>query len=1218
MSIQKSIALRAVVRAALGRRWLGVLLGLASVSAVSLVPVQTAQAAPTQYVLCKAVISNGDTALDSGQFTLSPNVGGSGLATYTATVGEGQKQCDIAKALPANAADITVNELAPPDGWAHAPNYPKWTIAATGLTTVTGSGSTATLSGAAFSGASGTVTITFSNAKARRVTICKEVVDNNTAPAGQGGTFPIRYSSTTIPAFDLPAMTATEGQTVCTDGDLAQGRANPALLGLNDTSFTVTEGVSPGFAQTAGYPRWVVTDANGPVALTDVDGKSVLTLSQTQLSSTSGDLKIVVKNRPDAPRKLWVCQRWEDDGVAPLFNGATPPQTPSTGFNTFVNGDARNSWGGMGIYVAEGRNENCVLIAPPGGESYTTVSNFGMPPEFTAFAAGYPKWEMYNAAGCTPNTNWSGLAPATAVANSLTSCAGATLAAGRTDGLPANPLVASAGGESVEIDWAAADRAGVVPKVVIVNKMGPWGNGALANTGNIAQVCKKVLPDADGATNYAGQFGIQVNVGGNTPRGYGVGGISLGFEGGQTPLLAEGASSCNFMRRIALPNWLTSARMTEAGYAGANWPGWDGPPVLRIETAAGTPTTTPASGQPMPSVGAGWQVDKLDFAHATARDDLRLTIENKPIKKRRLQMCIKLLDNTVGGDETRTWSFQNNSVAMPNLTTPENGTEVCETTYVPILEDANGNATAFVQNVNPTALIKGYAPGYPRAEFSWSNATGSGADSGTLPSAQVAARFWHNGLFQFTVPASVLNSKTSGDLKYTLVIMFSQTFTVCKTVVDNTNGQTEGALFTLSGTANNSWMYTSGDLSTTGNVTVNEGQTTNNCIVVNAGDATTGALSPASTFLQASETYPSTWKPTPGYPYWVATSSKTGEIVRGTGTTVPANTVPRGDPTVQGDVTVTFYNRTGEKRFMRLCKELLTDNNTGRTITSAGFELQGNEIVAGASRQTVKSTVTASEGGAYADACTADIPVDDLATQVSATEVLAAQWAAYGGSAAGYPTWRVVNLLTRTDVAGVGGAGASTGVIDLAKIAAPAFAVVFSNQADYAPPTVAKMFQPTDIKTGGTSVVTITLTNTSASNAAVLTADFTDTLPQKVVLASDPAASTTCRNADDSAAATLSVAAGSVTLPMGSLIPKGGSCTITFKVTSSVVGSYDNVLPVASLKTGLGNNAAEAKATLKVQSAEPVPVPTLSSGLLALLSLVLAGGAGTMLSRRRR
>ncbi len=147
------------------------------------------------------------------------------------------------------------------------------------------------------------------------------------------------------------------------------------------------------------------------------------------------------------------------------------------------------------------------------------------------------------------------------------------------------------------------------------------------------------------------------------------------------------------------------------------------------------------------------------------------------------------------------------------------------------------------------------------------------------------------------------------------------------------------------------------------------------------------------------------------------------------------------------------------------------------------------------------------------------------------------------------------------------------------------------------PPTLGKAFSPATINAGGTSTLTITLSNAN-STAATLTAPFTDTLPSGVVISGS--ASTTCGG-------TVSTGASTVTLTGGS-IPANGSCTVTVPVSAASGGNYIDSLAVGSLQTSNGNNTGPAVATLTVS---PLVVPP-TLGKAFSPATINAGGTSTL------
>jgi uncharacterized repeat protein (TIGR01451 family) len=137
-------------------------------------------------------------------------------------------------------------------------------------------------------------------------------------------------------------------------------------------------------------------------------------------------------------------------------------------------------------------------------------------------------------------------------------------------------------------------------------------------------------------------------------------------------------------------------------------------------------------------------------------------------------------------------------------------------------------------------------------------------------------------------------------------------------------------------------------------------------------------------------------------------------------------------------------------------------------------------------------------------------------------------------------------------------------------------------------PTVSKSFNLATINAGGTSLLTIILSNSSNNTAdAIIT--LTDTLPLGVVIAPTPAAGTTCTGG------VLTAIAGTDTIVLtGGIIPVGvgttpGTCTVTVNVTAANAGSYINTLAAGDLQTLQGDNAYPAIATLIVPQAPAAP-----------------------------
>lgn len=155
-------------------------------------------------------------------------------------------------------------------------------------------------------------------------------------------------------------------------------------------------------------------------------------------------------------------------------------------------------------------------------------------------------------------------------------------------------------------------------------------------------------------------------------------------------------------------------------------------------------------------------------------------------------------------------------------------------------------------------------------------------------------------------------------------------------------------------------------------------------------------------------------------------------------------------------------------------------------------------------------------------------------------------------------------------------------------------------------PTVSKSFNPTTISAGGTSTLTITLSNTSTTLTDTITS-LTDNLPSGMLIAATPNASNTCGSTVTASAGGSTVTLTGGTIPMATLSPAAaGSCTVSVDVTAASAGSLVNTVAAGGLVTNNGNNAAPASATLTVTSLVATSVPTLSEWAMIMLVALLA------------
>lgn len=136
-----------------------------------------------------------------------------------------------------------------------------------------------------------------------------------------------------------------------------------------------------------------------------------------------------------------------------------------------------------------------------------------------------------------------------------------------------------------------------------------------------------------------------------------------------------------------------------------------------------------------------------------------------------------------------------------------------------------------------------------------------------------------------------------------------------------------------------------------------------------------------------------------------------------------------------------------------------------------------------------------------------------------------------------------------------------------------------------AAPTTVKAFGAASIAPGGTSTLSITITN--ANGTAITGLAFTDSYPSNVVNAATPALANSCGGT-----ATGAPGAGSLSLS-GATLAANASCTVSISVTSAVAGSYLN--STGAVTSSNAASGAAASATLTV-SAAPA---TCGSGAIA-------------------
>ena len=151
-------------------------------------------------------------------------------------------------------------------------------------------------------------------------------------------------------------------------------------------------------------------------------------------------------------------------------------------------------------------------------------------------------------------------------------------------------------------------------------------------------------------------------------------------------------------------------------------------------------------------------------------------------------------------------------------------------------------------------------------------------------------------------------------------------------------------------------------------------------------------------------------------------------------------------------------------------------------------------------------------------------------------------------------------------------------------------------KAAEAQPTFSKIFSPSTIGPGGTSVLTFTISNGEAPPVSDL--DFTDVLPAGVTIADPVGASVSCSDG------TLTAPANGGTISYtGGRLGSADSCTISVNVTSSTVGMHTNT---SGDLTSSAGNSGSATDDLEVVATLPGFAKSFAPGTISL------GGRSTL------
>ena len=257
--------------------------------------------------------------------------------------------------------------------------------------------------------------------------------------------------------------------------------------------------------------------------------------------------------------------------------------------------------------------------------------------------------------------------------------------------------------------------------------------------------------------------------------------------------------------------------------------------------------------------------------------------------------------------------------------------------------------------------------------------------------------------------------------------------------------------------------------------------------------------------------------------------------------------------------------------------------------TPAGFEITGGNLLITTNGGTVlpKVDITAADCGSTATPAPYSPFCGTAASAATAASIAALIKSTDPSLTKAQVTTALMSALIDIEVAGVD-RDSGSGIV-----MAPA-----AVRAVLTPLGIAKVFIPSTIASGGTSTLTLSVTN--PNSIALQGVAFTDTYPLQVTNAAVPNASV---SGPAGCAATLAAPAGGGTFGVTlATIPAGATCTFTVAVTSLAGGVYPDA--TGALTTPVGLNTAAASATLTVGTST-VPV------LVSAVARKVHGAAGT-------
>jgi hypothetical protein len=339
--------------------------------------------------MCVNVMDNGFAPVDSAKFQLA-FVGGESLET--AVTAEGSANCVVFGA-PSSSTQLLGLYLpqAPWPGFAYG--FPTYSYTTSGG----GSGSGVGANGSntffvpfdfAAPANAGDIIITFTAKPGRRMTICKQLLNNGDG-IDNSGIF--KLGQGTDSGINNVNFTATEGgAVVCGTMDRIHNGSIPTQAIAQELSLPANW---PG--NTPGFPlfNWTTTGGQSGTG----SGNSVIfdltnTPGVSGIENTTGDITITFLNRTGPPRVLTLCKEVESNGDSMLNQG---------GVFTLTGGGNVGTPGTYPLTQTEGQPRVCsppIQLDPLA----TTISAMETAPgNWPGNAAGFPQWTLLDGANAT-------------------------------------------------------------------------------------------------------------------------------------------------------------------------------------------------------------------------------------------------------------------------------------------------------------------------------------------------------------------------------------------------------------------------------------------------------------------------------------------------------------------------------------------------------------------------------------------------------------------------------------------------------------------------------------------------------------------------------------------------------------------------------------------------------------------------------------------------